>query len=161
MSSVITRMHAMGMLLPLACYVPTYRPRPTRRSNPRLLAVGLQEIAHRPLMPRFAMACRESFRYQLGGDLRQAAPLGVEGLHPRYSGIRIVDAWWGWCRTRLSGCRTPCRTLSDSGQRRFDGCQSLFHGCHRALMSDSMSDRMSDKGRGVSASGWGVSAAGV
>src|SRR5712691_10340886 len=121
MSSVITRMHAMGMLLPLACYVPTYRPRPTRRSNPRLLAVGLQEIAHRPLMPRFAMACRESFRYQLGGDLRQAAPLGVEGLHPRYSGIRIVDARWGGCRTREGGCRPAagaCRPLaSDASDR--------------------------------------------
>ena len=52
-----------------------------------LLRALLQQIAHCALMPGFAAARGKAFLREGRRDLRQAAPLGAQGLHARQGGV--------------------------------------------------------------------------
>jgi hypothetical protein len=81
-------------------------------------------------MPWPPTACGDPFRRELGSDLSLTHPLGLQGLYASHRGVRIVGTCGVVRRPCLTTCRTRCLTLSDSGRRRFQGCQSLDYGLH-------------------------------
>src|SRR5712691_11239194 len=124
--------------------------------------VCLEEIPHRAFVPRLPMAGGDAFGGELGGDLRQGEPLGLQGLHAhncrvcivggRHRGAlalleryciryRLCDGSCDRGRHITLQCRICCRICEsirgrdrDSSHRRCNGFRSRF--CSRYTSGD-------------------------